>query len=254
MRILVTNDDGVLAPGLAVLARAMVETGHDVTVVAPLGDRSGSGAGIGPVYLEEGVPFEEVALEGIDAPAFGVDAMPAFAVLAARLGAFGDPPDLIVSGINPGHNTGRAVLHSGTVGAALTAANFGVSGLAVSVGWDEEPRFDTAALVAAAALPWLADAPPKTVLNINVPGIGIEDVKGVATARLAPFGTVRTAIVGSDQGRLQVELHQTDVRLDDDMDTALVAAGYVAVTSLTGVGAVVDDEAPAFIQSRLSAS
>ena len=54
-------------------------------------------------------------------------------MLAARLGGFGDPPELVVSGINPGRNTGRAVLHSGTVGAALTAANFGVSGLAVSI-------------------------------------------------------------------------------------------------------------------------
>ena len=254
MRVLVTNDDGIDAPGLLPLAQAMVRAGHDVTVVAPLGDRSGSGAGIGPVYLEEGVPFEDIALDGIDAAAFGVDAMPAFAVLAARLGAFGEPPDLIVSGINPGHNTGRAVLHSGTVGAALTAANFGASGLAVSVAWDDEPRFDTAAVVAAAALPWLADAPTKTVLNINVPGIDIEDVKGVVMARLAPFGTVRSAIVGSDQGRLQVELHQTDARVDDDTDTALVNAGYVAVTSLTGVGAVAETDAPAFIQSRLALS
>ena len=247
-----TNDDGVAAPGIAALARVMVATGNDVTVVAPLGDRSGSGAGIGPVYLEEGVPFEEVAIDGLAAPAYGVDAMPAFAVLAARLGAFGEPPDVIVSGINPGHNTGRAVLHSGTVGAALTAANFGARGVAVSVAWDEQPRFDTAAAVAEAILPWLADAPPKTVLNINVPGVAVEDLNGVQAARLAPFGTVRSAIVGSDQGRLQVELHQTEVELDPDTDTALVAAGYVAVTSLTGVGAVTQDDAPAFIQSRLA--
>lgn len=254
MRILVTNDDGVEAPGLAVLARAMVATGNDVTVVAPLGDRSGSGAGIGPVYLEEGVPYEEAVIDGLDAPAYGVDAMPAFAVLAARLGAFGDAPDVIVAGVNPGHNTGRAVLHSGTVGAALTAANFGACGLAVSVAWEEQPRFDTAAQVAAAALPWLADAPAKTVLNINVPGVPVAELKGVAAARLAPFGTVRSAIVGSDQGRLQVELHQTEVQLDPDTDTALVGAGFVAVTSLIGIGAAGDDEAPAFIQSGLGLS
>jgi uncharacterized protein YndB with AHSA1/START domain len=66
--------------------------------------------------------------------AYGVDGPPGLSVLAARQGGFGDPPELVVSGINPGHNTGRAVLHSGTVGAALAAANFGVSGLAVSTG------------------------------------------------------------------------------------------------------------------------
>jgi 5'-nucleotidase len=251
MRILVTNDDGVEAPGIAALARGMASTGHDVTVVAPLGDRSGSGAGIGPVYLEEGVPYEEAIIEGLDAPAFGVDAMPAFAVLAARLGAFGEPPDVIVSGVNPGHNTGRAVLHSGTVGAALTAANFGARGMALSVGWDDDPHFDTAVEVAIATLPWIAEAPPKTVLNINVPGVPVAELKGVAAARLAPFGTVRSAIVGNGEGRLQVELHQTEVELDADTDTALVAAGFVAVTSLTGIGSVADAEAPTFIQSRL---
>ena len=66
-------------------------------------------------------------------PAYALDGAPGLCVLAARLGGFGDPPDVVMSGINPGCNTGRAVLHSGTVGAALTAANFGVRGLAVSI-------------------------------------------------------------------------------------------------------------------------
>ena len=134
MRILVTNDDGILAPGIAALAQAMVAAGHDVVVAAPLDDRSGSGAAIGAVHADGTIDVKPVELDGLDGvPSFMVTGPPALCVMAARLGGFGDPPDLVVSGINPGCNTGRAVLHSGTVGAALTGANFGCRGLAVSI-------------------------------------------------------------------------------------------------------------------------
>src|SRR4051812_44349093 len=115
--------------GLAVLAAALAEVGHDVVVAAPLDDRSGSGASIGPVHMGEGIAMESVTLEQVTSvPCFGIDGPPALAVMASQLGAFGEPPKLVVSGINPGCNTGRSTLHSGTVGAALTAANFGISG------------------------------------------------------------------------------------------------------------------------------
>src|SRR5262245_46387108 len=132
--------------------------------------------------------------------AWALNAPPAMCVLAARLGGFGEPPDLVVSGINPGCNTGRAVLHSGTVGAALTAANFGGRGLAVSL--DVPGRLDpsaprhwrTAAAVAAAAIDWLAEAGPGVVLNLNVPDRPPERLAGARAATLAPFGTVRSAV------------------------------------------------------------
>jgi len=239
MRILVTNDDGVGAPGLAVLALALRAAGHDLVVAAPLVDFSGSGAAIGPVHLSDGVTFEEEAIEGLSGvPVYGLDGPPALAVMAARLGGFGAAPDLVVSGVNPGNNTGRAVIHSGTVGAALTAANFGVSGVAVSVAWGDEPHFDTGAALAVAAVAWLLEAPPRTVLNVNAPGLPLDRVRGVRTARLAPFGTARTTFVGAGDGRLEMEMQDTDVELDPDTDTALVRAGYVAVSELTGVRSV----------------
>src|SRR5204862_7588636 len=139
-------------------------------------------------------------------------------------------------------NTGRSTLHSGTVGAALTAANFGVSGVAVSVDVTSPMRWDTAAAAAVAAVGWIMDAPAKTVLNVNVPGLGLDGIRGVRRPRLAPFGTVRTAIAEEQDtpGRLQLELRATDVELAPDTDTALVAAGWVAVTALVGIRA--DDE------------
>jgi 5'-nucleotidase len=134
VKLLVTNDDGVAATGLHVLARTLVEAGYDVVVAAPDGERSGASAALGHLRLDQALPVEAVDVEGLEGvPVWAVGGPPGLCVLAARLGGFGDPPDLIVSGINSGANTGRAVLHSGTIGAALTAANFGASGIAVSL-------------------------------------------------------------------------------------------------------------------------
>ncbi|MGH3577198.1 MAG: 5'/3'-nucleotidase SurE, partial [Mycobacterium sp.] len=144
-----TNDDGYFAPGIAALATRLVKDGHDVTVAAPMEDRSGTGTGIGLSLLEGGIAFERVHIEGLgDTPVYGVHGLPALAVFAAGLSGFGPPPDLVVSGVNYGFNTGRSVMHSGTVGAALTAANFNISGLAVSTEALEEPYWETATTLA----------------------------------------------------------------------------------------------------------
>ena len=236
VRVLVTNDDGVSSPGIAVLARAMAEAGHDVVVAAPLDDRSGSGAGIGPMHIDEHISVEPARIRDLPGlPAYGVDGPPALAVMAARLGAFGEPPALVASGINPGCNTGRSVLHSGTVGAALTAANFGISALAVSIDVGDPYHFETAGALAAAIVGWLAGQPARTVINLNVPNVSPDEVRGVRAARLAPFGTVRAAIAEHRQGRLQLEMRATGVELSPDTDTALVMAGYAAVTALAGI-------------------
>jgi 5'-nucleotidase len=253
MRVLVTNDDGVDAAGIHALARAVASTGHDTLVAAPMDDRSGSGAGVGAWHLGNGIDVEEVAIPGAaGVVAYAVDGPPALAVMAARLGAFGDAPDVVVSGVNPGPNTGRAVLHSGTVGAALTAANFGVSGLAVSVAVGDPVRYDTASAVAVLGLDWLIIQPPRTVLNINVPDLDLSALRGIREARLAPFGTVRAAVAESQDGRIQMELRATGVELEEDTDTALVNAGFVAVTSLVGIRSVGQTTAPRWMTDRLA--
>ncbi|SRR5579871_414247 len=236
MRVLVTNDDGVSSPGIAALARALVEAGHDVVVAAPLDDRSGSGAGIGPMHLNEHILVEPAEIDDLpNVPAFGVEGPPALAVMAARLGAFGEPPALVASGINPGCNTGRSVLHSGTVGAALTAANFGISAMAASIDVGKDYHFETAGALSAAVVRWLEGQPPRTVINLNVPNVALDEINGVRAARLAPFGTVRAAIAEHRRGRLQLEMRATGVELAPDTDTALVQAGFAAVTALAGI-------------------
>ncbi len=154
---------------------------------------------------------------------------------AGRLGAFGDPPEIVVSGVNPGCNTGRAILHSGTVGAALTAQSFGCSALAVSVDVSDPWRFDTAAQVALDVLPMLLAAPARSVLNLNVPALAYEAVTEVRWARLAAFGSVRAAVAGSDAGRLQFELRATGVAAPADSDQGLVDAGFASLTTIVGV-------------------
>jgi 5'-nucleotidase len=266
LRVLVTNDDGVDAPGLHALAADIAELGHDVVVVAPSADMSGAGASIGRMASAQDLDAVPVKLPGAEhVPAWSLPGPPGMCVLAARLGALGDPPDLVVSGINPGCNTGRSVLHSGTVGAALTAANFGSKGLAVSIDVPAaalmtagaHPRWATAAAFAAQAVAWLAAAPAGTVLNLNVPDLPAAGVRGVRWATLAPFGTVRTAVVqplGAEGGRLQLELRPHDEQLPAGSDTALIREGYATVTLLTGIRATdpVDPFDPADIFGPLA--
>jgi 5'-nucleotidase len=236
VRVLVTNDDGVESAGIHVLAAALRDAGYEVLVVAPDSDRSGIGAAIGLVNADQHIDAKQVELPGCDGvPAFALDGPPGMCVCAARLGAFGEPPELVVSGVNPGCNTGRAILHSGTVGAALTAQSFGCSALAVSVDVSDPWRFDTAAQLAVEVLPMLRDAPARSVLNLNVPARARADIQGIRWARLAAFGAVRAAVAGSPDGRLQFELRATGVVPPPDSDQGIVNAGYAALTTLVGV-------------------
>ena len=196
MRILVTNDDGVRAPGIAALASVAAATGHDVVVVAPLIDYSGAGAAVGPVHSRAGVDYEAHAIEGLgEMPTYGIDGPPALAVILACVGGFGPRPDIVLSGINHGVNVGRSAMHSGTVGAALTAAHFGLRCLAVSIRWGDDPvPWETPATMAAALVPVLEGAPAGTTLNLNVPNVGLHELRGLRHGRLGRGGTIRSAV------------------------------------------------------------
>ena len=234
-----TNDDGVDSPGIVALARALHRAGHELLVVAPTTDLSGTSAAIGPLHRVGPLPVTEHSWDELGAvPVFALDAPPAAAVYAACLGGFGERPDLVASGINPGANTGHLVLHSGTVGAALTAAELGVPGLAVSVKWADDPQFETAAALAAAAVQWVtADTGGKPrVLNLNAPDVPLEEVRGVRQARLAPYGEFWVASADHDAGELHLEFKGIDREPEADTDWALIRAGYATVTALAGIG------------------
>ncbi len=263
VRILVTNDDGVRAPGIAALARMASTTGHDVVVVAPMIDYSGSGAAVGPVHSRDGVDYEAHAIEGLgDMPTYGIDGPPALAVILACVGGFGPRPDIVLSGINHGINVGRSAMHSGTVGAALTGAHFGLRCLAVSIRWGDDPvPWETPAAMAAALEPVLEQAPAGTTLNLNVPAVALGELRGLRHGRLGRGGTIRSAVHMAGDGssplphvalppgqtgtlRLDLTAPGSSTRVQPDTDAGLLARGYASLTALVGVreaGAEADD-------------
>lgn len=241
-RVLVTNDDGIHGPGLHALARALADAEHEVVVVAPDFDASGTGASLGRFDVRDHLPVQTAELPGAPGvAAWALAGPPAMCVLAAVLGAFGDEPfDAIVSGINAGANTGRAILHSGTVGAALTAQNFGYRGLAVSLAESDDDTYhwDTAAHMAAEVTLRLLEAPARTTLNLNVPAVSAGVTPPLRWARLASFGTVRSSMSGAEEGALQFELVAVDQELRSDTDTAMIRDGVATLTALGGLAEV----------------
>jgi 5'-nucleotidase len=238
MRLLVTNDDGIESEGIHALARCLRDNGHEPVVVAPDRDWSGASSALGTMHPDEHIDVERVEIPGApDIEAYSLAGPPALAVVSGQLGAFGAPPEAIISGINAGLNTGRAILHSGTVGAVLTGQNFGLSGLAVSVQSSDPWHWQTASTLACDVLEeLLIDAPPRSALNLNVPALPRSEVRGVRWARLAPFGEVRAAISGeAPGGHLQFVLQSVDHEFEPDTDQGLVRAGFAALTTLVGV-------------------
>jgi 5'-nucleotidase len=238
MRLLVTNDDGIESEGLHVLAAMLVDAGHEPLVVAPDRDWSGASSALGRLHPDETIDVKRVQLPGRrDIDAYSINGPPALAVLSGHLGAFDVRVDAVVSGINAGSNTGRAILHSGTVGAVLTAQNFGLSGLAVSVQSGERWHWDTAASLACDVLRLLEEAPSRSALNLNAPARPRNQVEGIRWARLAPFGEVRTALETAGEGHFQFVLRETrsDVEFEPDTDQGLLRRGYASLTTLVGV-------------------
>jgi len=242
VRILVTNDDGLDAPGLHALAAALAVTGHDLVVAAPTDDRSGSGAAVGPLPSFERIPVRRGLIPSApDVAAYGVEAPPAMIVLAAGLGAFGAPPDLVLAGINPGANTGRAVLHSGTVGATLTAGQLGRPAIAVSIDLGEPQLWDTAAWVALTTLDEMvagpiADDDGTLVLSINVPNLPRAEVAGLRWAELAAGGSAHAALVDTGDD-LELRFDSRGHEAVPGTDVHLVGAGFATVTRLLGIRA-----------------
>ena len=238
-RILVTNDDGVGAPGIRALAEAARADGHDVVVAAPREEASGMSAALTAVTAEGRIVMGRP--EFGDIPAYAVGASPAYIAVLAGLGVFGPPPEIVLSGINRGANAGHAVLHSGTVGAALTAANHGARAIAVSldvlaagagivVPDDADLHWDTAAQVTRELLGWLAGAPVSTVLNLNVPDRPLTDVAGLRQATLAPFGQTQMAVAESGEDFVRTTVERTGGELVAGTDLAWLADGYATAT------------------------
>lgn len=238
LRVLVTNDDGVDSPGIRALAGAIHAAGHEVTVLAPAADCSGAGAGIGPLHRGEPIPLASRTWPELPEVTVGViERPPATAVYLACLGALGGRPDAVASGINPGANTGHLVLHSGTVGAALTAVGLGVPAIAVSMEWSEtgEYHWTTAAALAPGGLEFVTAGRTPRALNMNIPNRPIPELRGVREATLAPYGVFWVASADRHGDDLRMEFHGADDGVHPATDEALLRDGYATVTPLAGI-------------------
>lgn len=229
----------------------------DVVIGAPDTEYSGASAAFGALHLLR-PEMHRTPVDGID-EAWAITGPPALCVMFARMGALGGPFDLVVSGINPGANVGRAVYHSGTVGAAVTARNGGVTGVAVSQAvdagsvmgqaWDDMIKglkWESAAAVAAAAVEHIVANPldQPGCLNINVPNLDVADMKGWRRTEIGatPTRTMTTVDVEAKEGHDGSYYLRFNWGPRQDYpphtDVGAVAAGYVSTTWLGEVAPV----------------
>lgn len=229
MRLLLSNDDGCHAPGLAALRRALAAVCDDVVTVAP--DRNRSGAS-NSLTLERPLRVRE-----LDDHVFAVDGTPTDCVHLATTGLFDDEPDMVVSGINTGANLGDDVLYSGTVAAATEGRSLGLPAIAVSLIGDNCAHYDTAARVAVAMVRLLVahPLPADTILNVNVPDVGHEHLAGYRATRLGYRHRAEKLIADRDpRGRRVYWIGPAGGQADagPGTDFHAVNAGYVSITPL----------------------
>jgi 5'-nucleotidase len=141
----------------------------------------------------------------------------------------------VLSGINHGPNTGHAILHSGTVGAALTGATHGTLALAVSLATSNPRHWDTAEVVCRQALDWIVEnGTPGTVLNVNAPDIPLDELKGLRPAPLAAFGAVQANVGEADDGFVTVTFAEIHA------DAGVLVRGWASATALRAPFEAVD--------------
>lgn len=236
-RVLITNDDGIEAPGLCALAEAAAHARFDVTIAAPAMQSSGSSASIMATEVDGRIGVDRRTLSRLPGvPAFAVHGGPGLIALIAARGAFGDPADVVLSGVNHGANVGRAILHSGTVGAALTGALNGARAMAVSldVGMNpEEFHWSTAADAAIGLVPQLEARETGTVMNVNVPNTS--EPRGIRESSLAPFGIVHMAVAESDERFVRLAVEELPSVPAPGSDATLLAEGWITVTGVESV-------------------
>ncbi|MCC6417505.1 MAG: 5'/3'-nucleotidase SurE [Gemmataceae bacterium] len=235
MRILLTNDDGVYAPGLRALRKELQKLG-DVTVVAPVGEQSAVGHSI---TLLTPLLVQEVLDEQNQPMGWAVEGRPADCVKLALLELLRDPPDLIVSGLNAGSNAGINVLYSGTVAAAVEGSFFHCTSVAVSLEYTKPKPLDfpRAAGLARRVIEQILDQRPPggSLFNVNIPSFDKGSIRGIRSAsqNIAPYRETFDRRI-DPRGRVYF-WSNPDFSCPSphpDTDVTALGEGYVTVTPL----------------------
>lgn len=236
MRILLTNDDGINAPGLQVLERIAAKFSDDIWVVAPAEENSGAGHSL---TLTRPVRLREHGHQR-----FSVSGTPTDSVMMGMGVAMGElKPDLILSGVNRGANLGDDVTYSGTVSAAMEGALAGIRSIALSQVYSREGMGDAVPFAAAEAWgekvlrPLLdLDFAPRTLLNINFPPVSAEEVHGIKVVRQGFHDYGRGSIVKGTDPRgydyYWFGLHGIEHSPAHDTDLEAIGDNFVSVTPL----------------------
>jgi len=231
MQILVTNDDGVHAEGLWALVRELKKIAR-VTVVAPDGERSAIGTA---VTLFEPLHASEVCAPEDGVTTYAIDGSPSDCVILALGKLISEKVDMVVSGINPSLNLGEDVYISGTVGAAMQGYFRGLPALAVSAPPGSATGFKVAARTAAALAKKMAtDNPARIFLNMNVPDLPLEEVRGVKITRLARSSHINSVAEENNEQYKQYRLVRERVAESgsDGTDIQAIVQGYISITAL----------------------
>ncbi|MHB8588275.1 MAG: 5'/3'-nucleotidase SurE [Candidatus Dormibacteraceae bacterium] len=232
-RILLTNDDGIASPGL-LAAYAQLQRLGEVTVVAPDVERSAVGHAITTL-----TPLRVKAFSRGRRPmGYSVSGMPADCVKIAIGSLLAEPPDLVVSGINLGPNAASNVIYSGTVSAATEARMLGIPSMAISLGTFKDPKWNVAAQLTRRIATAILEhgLPRKVVLNVNVPNLRLDKIKGVKVTRMGTSGYIHDFTLGTDpdnQAFYSVTATYKVTDTDQDTDAAALEAGWVTITPLT---------------------
>lgn len=239
-RILLTNDDGIDAPGMTAMREALVNhPQYEVLVVAPFRERSGSGCGLS---LTAEMRVEERRNPDGSIWGYAVDGLPADTVKFAVTALGGYRPDLVLSGINPGANVGNSVFYSGTVGCAIEAAFFGLRAMATSL-WrragDDGIKFETGAFLAVEMIPWLLECTwsPRTFWNFNLPNTSLDEIKGTRfTHQGTSFYTDEFRMQREDgDAKIYRNVGKNLVQSPEahDSDDRMMERGYASMTLLS---------------------
>lgn len=228
MRILLSNDDGVHAKGMQVLQQALSQFA-EVTTVGP--DRNCSGASNSLTLINP------LRVQHMENGFYSVNGTPTDCVHLAISQLLDFTPDLVVAGINHGANLGDDVLYSGTVAAATEGRHLGLPAIAVSLAGRDEEHFATAAFVTAQVIKQLKShpLPADQILNINVPAVSIEQLKGIQVTRLGRRHKAETMTSATDPwGRTIYWYGSLGSELDagEGTDFYAIANGYASITPL----------------------
>ena len=235
VRILLTNDDGIFAPGLTVLEAIARQFSDDIWICAPGEEQSGAGHSL--------TLSRPVRLRQHDERRWSVSGTPTDSVMMALRTVMPSPPDLILSGVNRGANLGDDVTYSGTVSAAIEGALAGIRSIALSQVYAQEGMGDTVPFAAAEAwgakvLAPLLDTPfaERTMVNINFPALPPQEIRGIRVVRQGFHDSARGSIVEGTDPRgyryFWFGLHGIEQTPGHATDLEAIQDGYVAVTPL----------------------